>query len=124
MLDHLSLGTSDLSRAIRFYDVVLAPLGVVRVWTHADAVGYGPPGGADRLAIKQRPGFVPPSPGFHVALAARTRLEVDAFFREALAHGGTDRGGPGLRSQYGPGYYAAFVADPDGHLLEAVCHEP
>lgn len=124
MIDHLSLGTTDLPRAIVFYDAVLAPLGAVRVWTSADAAGYGLPGGEDRLAIKQRPGFAAPGGGFHVALAARTRLEVDAFFREALAHGGTDCGKPGLRPQYAAGYYAAFVADPDGHLLEAVCHEP
>jgi catechol 2,3-dioxygenase-like lactoylglutathione lyase family enzyme len=85
MLDHLSLGTTDLSRAITFYDAALAPLGVVRVWAHPDAVGYGYPGHEDRLAIKLRPGARPPGPGFHVAIAATTRREVDAFFEAAAA---------------------------------------
>jgi len=123
MLDHLSLGTADLGRAAAFYDAALAPLAIVRVWTFPDAVGYGPSGGDDRLAIKQRPGFVAPGAGFHLALTAQTRAGVDAFFHAAIAHGGTSDGEPGLRAQYGPGYYAAFVVDPDGHRLEAVCHE-
>lgn len=123
MLDHLSLGTTDLERARAFYDAALAPLGVVRVWPRADGVGYGYPGGEDKLAIKQRAGASAPGAGFHVALTARSRLEVDAFFRAGLAHGGTDQGQPGLRPHYGEGYYAAFVGDPDGHRLEAVCHE-
>jgi catechol 2,3-dioxygenase-like lactoylglutathione lyase family enzyme len=124
MLDHLSLGTRDLARAAAFYDAALAPIGIVRVWSYPDAVGYGYASGDDRLAIKQRPGFVAPGPGFHLAVTARTRLEVDAFFRAAVAHGGTSDGEPGLRPHYGPAYYAAFVVDPDGHRVEAVCHEP
>lgn len=123
MLDHLSLGTTDLARAAAFYDAALAPLGIVRVWSYPEAIGYGYEGGNDKLAIKQRPGFVPPGPGFHLALAARARGEVDELFHAALAHGGRGDGEPGLRPQYGPGYYAAFVVDPDGHRLEAVCHE-
>jgi catechol 2,3-dioxygenase-like lactoylglutathione lyase family enzyme len=123
MLDHISLGTTDLVRAVAFYDASLAPLGVVRVWTGADAVGYGYPGGDEKLALKQRTGSRPPGAGFHLALTARTRPEVDAFFRAALAHGGTDQGAPGLRPHFGPNYYAAFVRDPEGHPLEVVCHE-
>ena len=123
MLDHLSLGTTNLQRAMKFYDAALAPLGVARIWTRADGVGYGYPGDEDKLAIKLRPGAAVPGPGFHVALTARARVEVDAFFRAALDHGGTGDGDPGLRPQYGPGYYAAFVVDPDGHHIEAVCHE-
>jgi catechol 2,3-dioxygenase-like lactoylglutathione lyase family enzyme len=123
MLDHLSLGTTNLERAAAFYDACLAPLGVVRVWTSPDAVGYGPPGGEDGLAIKLRPGATAPGPGFHAALTAQTRPQVDTFFHAALANGGTDHGQPGLRPNYGPNYYAAFVADPDGHRIEAVCHE-
>lgn len=122
MLDHLSLGTADLARAAAFYDAALAPLGVVRVWSYPDAIGYGYPGSGDRLAIKQRTGFAPPGAGFHLALGARTPEEVDAFFRAAVAHGGTADGEPGLRPRYGPGYYAAFVIDPDGHRVEAVFH--
>ena len=123
MLDHLSLGTLDLARAIGFYDAALAPLGAVRVWTVADGAGYGLPGGEDRLAIKERPGAQPAGPGFHLALTAPSRSAVDEFHRAALAHGGVDQGAPGLRPHYGDGYYAAFVADPDGNRLEAVCHE-
>ncbi len=121
-LDHLSLGTRDLDRATAFYDAALAPLGLVRVWTFPDAVGYGLPGEGDVLAIKQRPASVAPGPGFHLALSAQAPPDVDAFHHAALAHGGTDDGPPGARPQYGHGYYAAFVMDPDGHRLEAVCH--
>jgi len=124
MLDHLSLGTTDLSRAVAFFDASLASLGIVRVWTDTDAVGYGYPGEEDRLAIKHRSAAMAPGAGFHLALSARNRSEVDAFFRAALANGGTDQGPPGLRPDYGAGYYAAFVRDPDGHPIEAVYHEP
>lgn len=127
MLHHLSLGVSDIERAVTFYDAVLAPLGYVRVWSDLrpggsnQAVGYGVRGGGDRLALKHRPeGQRPPGPGFHVAFAAPHREAVDAFHRVALQHGGRDNGGPGLRQHYGPHYYAAFVVDPDGHNIEAV----
>jgi catechol 2,3-dioxygenase-like lactoylglutathione lyase family enzyme len=124
VIDHLSLGTADLAHATAFYDAALAPLGIVRVWSYPEAVGYGLPGGGDKLALKARPGAAPPGAGFHLALSARSREEVDAFHRAALAAGGRDDGPPGLRPKYGPGYYAAFVVDPDGHRLECVRHEP
>jgi catechol 2,3-dioxygenase-like lactoylglutathione lyase family enzyme len=128
MLHHISLGVADIvDRAVAFYDAVLKPLGYVRVWDdlrpgeHAQAAGYGPPGGGDKLALKSRLGDAhPPGPGFHIAFAAPDRSAVDAFHRAALAHDGTDNGGPGLRPDYGPHYYAAFVIDPDGHRIEAV----
>lgn len=123
MLDHISLGTCDLARATRFHDAVLAPLGIVRVWTRPEAVGYGRPGEDDRLAIKLRVVYSPPGAGFHLAFTAASRTEVDACHRAALEQGAIDDGAPGLRPQYGPGYYAAFVIDPDGHRLEVVCHE-
>ncbi|MCA9706747.1 MAG: VOC family protein [Myxococcales bacterium] len=123
MIDHLSLGVADLARAGAFYDAVLATLGHARVWTADDAIGYGPPGGDDRLALWARPGAEPlPRPGFHLALTAPDPAAVRAFFAAALQHGGRDDGPPGLRPRYGPGYYAAFVLDPDGHRLEAVHH--
>lgn len=124
MLHHLSLGVSDLARAAAFYDAALRELGYVRVWTDADAIGYGRPGGGDKLAIKLRKGVAVPGAGFHLALAAPDRASVARFHAAALAHGGTDDGPPGLRPHYGEHYYAAFVVDPDGHRLEAVINTP
>ena len=124
MLSHLSIGVSSLEDSGDFYDAVLAPLGCGRVWTSRSGIGYGPPGAQDKLAIfAQAPPIVRSSPGFHLAFAAVTRADVDLFHAAALAHGGADAGAPGLRPRYGAGYYAAFVRDPDGHKLEAVCHE-
>jgi catechol 2,3-dioxygenase-like lactoylglutathione lyase family enzyme len=121
MLGHLSFGCSDLERSIAFYDAALAPLGLMRVWTKQNAAGYGYPGSGDLLAIKKQSAPVrPPGPGFHLAFNARTHIAVDAFHSEALRAGGTDNGAPGLRPDYGPDYYAAFVIDPDGHRIEAV----
>ena len=121
MLHHLSLGVADLECATRFYDAALAPLGYVRVWADATAVGYGPPGGGDKLALKLRPARQAASdPGFHHALAAQSREAIREFYMAALAHGGRDNGAPGLRPGYGANYYAAFVIDPDGHHIEAV----
>jgi catechol 2,3-dioxygenase-like lactoylglutathione lyase family enzyme len=127
MLHHVSLGTTDLDRAAIFYDAALAPLGLVRVWSdlrpgeEGQAIGYGTEGSGDRLALKQVAATIPEAPGFHLAFCAPSRAAVDAFHAAALAHGGTDHGAPGLRLHYGPHYYAAFVIDPDGHRLEAVC---
>lgn len=84
-------------------------------------MGYGMPGGDDKLALKHRPiGQRPLGPGFHLAFAAPSRDAVAAFHAAALAHGGSDNGAPGPRLDYGPDYHAAFVLDPDGHPLEAV----
>jgi len=121
MLSHLSFGVEDLARAAAFYDRVLAPLGYGRVWASATGVGFGPPGENDKLALFPRPGdAAPPGPGFHLALSAPSRAAVDAFHAAAMAAGGRDEGGPGLRLHYGAAYYAAFVVDLDGHKLEAV----
>ncbi len=98
----------------------MAPLGVVCVWRNARGVGFGLPGGEDKLAVFGRPGEVrAPEAGFHVCFAAPSRDAVDAFHATALAVGGTDAGAPGLRPHYGADYYAAFVIDLDGHKLEA-----
>ncbi len=122
MITHLSLGVSDMARATRFYDVALQPLGFARVMEHDGAAGYGPP---------ERPQFwlnavsapIAETPGTHVAFLAPSRLAVDEFYAAALAAGGADNGGPGLRPHYHPHYYAAFVIDLDGHCIEAVCHQ-
>ena len=121
MLGHLSFGVDDLVRAADFYDRALAPLGFVRVWSSEKAVGYGLPGGGDKLALFARPGLArAPGPGFHLAFDAPSRAAVDAFHAAAVAAGGFDAGAPGLRAHYGRSYYAAFIVDPDGHKLEAV----
>ncbi|ASS55713.1 VOC family protein [Rhizobium leguminosarum] len=127
MLHHASLGVSDIERSAAFYDAALAALGYIRVWDDirpgqtGQAIGYGLPGGGDKLAIKHRPdGQRAPGPGFHLAFAAPSRQAVDQFYAVAIAQGGSDNGRPGLRPQYGEHYYAAFVMDPDGHALEAV----
>jgi catechol 2,3-dioxygenase-like lactoylglutathione lyase family enzyme len=127
MLHHISLGVSDFTRAARFYDAVLAPLGYVRVWQDVrpgepdQAIGYGPADGGDKFAIKHRPeGASAPGPGFHIALSGPSRQSVRLFHAAALESGGTDNGGPGVRPHYGRDYFAAFVIDPDGHHLEAV----
>ena len=123
MLHHISFAVADLARSAAFYDAALAPLGYVRVWTDATAVGYGVPGGGDKFAIKARGKQAQvPGPGFHLAFAAPSREAVGAFHAAALANGGRDNGPPGLRPQYAPDYYAAFVFDPDGYRVEAVLH--
>ena len=120
MLGHLSFGVADLDRATAFYDAAMAPIGFVRVWTSVKGVGYGPPGGDDKLALFPRPDAAAPGPGFHLAFDAPSREAVDAFHAAALSAGGRDAGPPGPRPHYGAAYYAAFVLDPDGHKLEAV----
>ena len=126
MLHHISLGVSDIDASARFYDEALAPLGYVRVWSdlrpgqQGQAVGYGPPGSGDKLAIKQHASASPPGLGFHLALSAPTHEAVHLFHEAALRNGGRNHGAPGPRPHYGKHYYAAFVIDPDGHHLEAV----
>ncbi|WP_421592177.1 VOC family protein [Shinella sp. M27] len=130
MLHHLSLGARAIDRAAAFYDAALAPLGYTRVWSDlrpgetGQAIGYGPPGGGDKLAIKAHDDARAPGPGFHIAFAAPNRAAVDAFHAAAIAAGGVDNGPPGLRLNYGQHYYAAFVIDPDGHHIEAVFKGP
>ena len=120
MLSHVSLGVQDLARATAFYDACLMALGYVRLWTGIDGLGYGEPGGGEKLNIFAREGAAPPGAGFHLAFVAPNPASVDRFHAAALAHGGTDNGPPGRRPHYGASYYAAFVRDPDGHKLEAV----
>jgi catechol 2,3-dioxygenase-like lactoylglutathione lyase family enzyme len=120
MLGHLSFGVADLARAAAFYDAVMAPLGVRRVWDSPKGVGYGFEEGQDKLALFPRPERAPPGGGFHLAFDAPSREAVDLFHAAAMAAGGVCAGPPGPRPHYGPTYYAAFVIDPDGYKLEAV----
>lgn len=129
-LDHLSLGVADLARSKHFYDAALAPLGLVPHQTLPSEIGYGPSGEKPVQGFAFYIGFedpaarraVTPSAGFHLALRAPTRDAVRRFHAGGLAHGGTDLGAPGLRPRYHAHYYGAFLADPDGHHVEAVCH--
>lgn len=124
MLDHLGLPVSDYARSKAFYTRALAPLGAELVLeVSAETTGDRAHAGFGRdghpvLWIGQAPVVCP----MHLALTAGSRAAVDAFHRAALAAGGRDHGAPGLRPHYHPDYYAAFVLDPDGHNLEAVCH--
>ena len=126
MLDHAGFPVSDYARSKAFYLQALAPLGyalVMEVQQHendAPAAGFGANGKPD-LWIGGEGGLQRP---IHIAIAAQNRAAVDAFYRAAIAAGGKDNGAPGLRPHYHPNYYAAFVLDPDGHNIEAVCHTP
>ena len=120
MIHHLSLGVRDLRASARFYDGALGALGLRRVFEDDEAIGYGVLDDEDVLCLKQRDDAAPPGAGFHLAFAAPTRAAVDAFHAGGLLAGGADNGGPGLREDYGPHYYAAFLVDPDGHRIEAV----
>ena len=121
MLDHASIGVRDLDRSRAFYDAAMAPLGYGRVMDIPQATGYGP-ADSPQLWIGQTDS-ARASTGFHIAFEAPDRAAVDAFYETALAAGGSDNGKPGLRPEYHPDYYGAFVIDPDGHHIEAVCHK-
>ena len=119
MLDHVTLAVTDLDRSRAFYDRTLTPLGIERLY--ADGENYSGYGVRPKAFfwIGRRADAVT---GTHVAFAAPDRATVDAFYEAAIAAGGRDNGAPGLRPQYAPTYYGAFVLDPDGHNIEAVCY--
>ncbi len=125
MLDHVSIAVSDLARSRQFYDAALRPLGLVRTLDFGRGSDYGAMlsqlGVEFTITVEQG---VAPLAGMHLCFRAVDRSAVDAFHGAALAAGGRDDGPPGLRPQYHPHYYAAFVRDPDGHRIEAVCHLP
>lgn len=119
MIDHISIRVADYDKSKRFYAQALAPLGYTLLMESASGAGF-------------RKEFIPdfwikpgePSPGIHIAFASADRAAVDAFYHAAIAAGATDNGPPGLRAHYHPSYYGAFVRDPDGYNIEAVCHQP
>jgi catechol 2,3-dioxygenase-like lactoylglutathione lyase family enzyme len=123
-LDHVSIAVADVARAVVFYDAALAPLGLTRVKELPGHVGYGTDRPLFWLHPRAAKGAAQPGIGLHFCFGARTRDEVDAFHAAALAAGGKDNGKPGLRPEYHPSYYGAFVIDPDGYKIEAVCHAP
>ncbi|HEY2883847.1 MAG TPA: VOC family protein [Rhizomicrobium sp.] len=124
MLDHISLGVSDLERSRRFYDTALKPLGVTRLLDFEErgsdyGVGFAPLGIEFTITREAAVQF---SPGMHLCFRAPDRQSVIDFFNAAMHCGGTSNGEPGMRMAYHPHYFAAFVLDPDGHRIEAVCH--
>ena len=125
MIDHITFGVRDFERSVRFYATAFEPLGVTRLFTvpaehsgGANVTGFGDT--RPWFWISDEPATSGP---LHIALEAATHDQVDAFYEAALSAGGTDNGPPGLRPHYHTDYYAAFVLDPDGHNIEAVCHE-
>ena len=127
MIDHTGLHVSDPQRSKHFYNNALAPLGyevVAEIPTkHTDGavvLGYGVPPKPDFWMIEGTPN----KPRFHIAFRAANRKQVDDFYKAAIAAGGKDNGAPGPRPHYHEHYYGAFVLDPDGHNIEAVCHVP
>ena len=120
MIDHISVGVSDLDRAARFYEAALAALGLARLVSRPATVGFGKT--YPEFWINLRPGMakVAPESGVHICLRAKTTGEVDAFHAAALTAGGLSDGAPGLRPHDRVRYYAAFVVDPDGNRIEAV----
>jgi len=127
MIDHTGVSVSDFARSKAFYQQALAPLGYVlmlefpaSVTGGTDVAGFGEPPKPDFWLSRGTPN----QPPIHIAFRAASRALVDAFYQAAMAAGGRDNGAPGLRPHYHPDYYGAFVLDPDGHNIEAVCHDP
>ncbi|MFK8183811.1 MAG: VOC family protein [Phormidesmis sp.] len=130
MFDHLSIGVTDLTQSLAFYDAALKPLGINRMFAMSDR-------GIAAYVDTQQVSFwlyskdaeqnnlesLPSPPRFHLAFRATERAAVDAFHAAAIAQGGTDEGAPGIRAQYHPNYYAAYVRDPNGYKIEAVCQK-
>lgn len=122
MIHHVSLGTNDVARSRKFYDAVLGVLGLSLLKTSGGSADYGV---TTVLFSVEKPFNGKPATagnGVHIAFEAGGRSKVDEFHRVALLHGGSDAGAPGLRPEYDPNYYGAFVLDPDGNKIEAVTH--
>jgi catechol 2,3-dioxygenase-like lactoylglutathione lyase family enzyme len=127
MIDHLGVSVADIAKSRNFYAIALAPLGFAVTKDFGVATGFGVKEGygksVDLGGEFWIAGGTAQTPRVHIAFSAENRAVVDAFYQAAIAAGGRDNGGPGLRPQYHPDYYAAFVLDPDGHNIEAVCHK-
>jgi catechol 2,3-dioxygenase-like lactoylglutathione lyase family enzyme len=120
MIDHTGLTVSNVAKSKAFYGEALAPLGYGVLMEWEQSAGFG---------VAPKPDFwigegQPNVPPIHIAFRAESRAQVDAFYKAAIAAGGKDNGAPGLRPHYHANYYGAFVLDPDGHNVEAVCHAP
>ena len=127
ILDHVTLIVKDYARSREFYEKALAPLGITAIMEFGKACGFGRDKKPDfwigeGATSFQKPEHLAPITPAHVCFVARSRAEVDAFHQAALAAGGRDNGAPGIRKEYHPNYYGAFVLDPDGHNVEACIH--
>lgn len=123
MFSHVTLGTNDWARARPFWIAVMEALGHPVLFEHSAGIAFGLPAGPKTFigpTFDQQPAA--PGNGVHVAYLVSNRSAVDAFHAAALAAGGSDEGAPGLRPHYHPNYYGAYVRDPDGNKLQAVCH--
>jgi catechol 2,3-dioxygenase-like lactoylglutathione lyase family enzyme len=120
MIDHISIGVSDLDRAARFYEATLAALGLSRLVSRPATIGFGKSYPEFWINLRAGMAQVPPESGSHICLRAKSIGEVDAFHAAALAAGGRSDGVPGIRPHDRVKYYAAFVVDPDGNRIEAV----
>ncbi|MBD2249458.1 VOC family protein [Nostoc sp. FACHB-888] len=127
MIDHIGVVVSDFERSKSFYAAALEPVGLSLIAEYStsttgstDIAGFGQPPEAEFWLSLGNPGSV----RVHIAFRVHNHAAVEGFYNAALAAGGRDNGAPGLRPQYHPNYYAAFVLDPDGHNIEAVCHQP
>jgi len=121
MFDHVSIGVADIARSKKFYDATLKPLGYSRLSDGEPSLGYGAKAVALWLGATPKPVTADTGSGLHFCFVAPNRAAVDAFHANALKAGGTDNGKPGVRTDYGPKYYAAFAIDPDGYRIEAYC---
>jgi catechol 2,3-dioxygenase-like lactoylglutathione lyase family enzyme len=120
MFDHISIGVRDIARSRAFYDQALAAIGHRRLSASEDSLGYGEEAVAFWIGLSDSPVPDDPKSGLHVCFAAPDRDSVARFHAAALAAGGRDNGKPGIRADYSPDYFAAFVVDPDGYRLEAL----
>jgi catechol 2,3-dioxygenase-like lactoylglutathione lyase family enzyme len=125
MIDHTGVVVSNFDKSKQFYLAALAPIGFsllaefpASVTGHTDVAGFGEPPKPEFWISRGTPN----NPPVHVAFRVSSRSLVDAFYKAAIEAGGTDNGPPGIRAHYHPNYYGAFVLDPDGHNIEAVCH--
>jgi catechol 2,3-dioxygenase-like lactoylglutathione lyase family enzyme len=127
MLDHIGFAVNEYDRSKRFYEIALGPLSItllMEITPEQSGLGSHAGFGADGRAFFWIGNHGQPTTALHVAFTAQTRGAVDEFHRAAMAIGGRDNVAPGVRPQYHPNYYGAFVLDPDGNNVEAVCHNP
>jgi catechol 2,3-dioxygenase-like lactoylglutathione lyase family enzyme len=127
MIHHISIGVSEIEASSIFYDAILKPLGYIRAFEDLrpgekhQAIGYGNEVNEDKFTIKERFSTeLSPGPGFHLAFTAPSKEAVDEWHKQGIAMGGTSKGEPKIWSDFGPGYYAAYLTDPDGWQIEAV----